>query len=95
MLPKDLVTQNGKINGEYIEWIRMGTTVATNTLLERTGEQFALVVNQGLRDVLYIGNQARPDIFSLVCFHQLQVQSKVAKMIMIIKPEFLKNGGFF
>ena len=33
----------------------MGTTVATNALLERKGERMALVVNAGFKDVLYIG----------------------------------------
>ncbi|EFN55823.1 hypothetical protein CHLNCDRAFT_145342 [Chlorella variabilis] len=45
--------------------IRMGTTVATNALLERKGERTALVVTQGFRDLLHIGNQSRPDIFDL------------------------------
>ncbi|XP_058035035.1 5-oxoprolinase isoform X4 [Ahaetulla prasina] len=48
-----------------IEWIRMGTTVATNALLERKGERFALLITKGFRDLLYIGNQARPSIFDL------------------------------
>lgn len=43
----------------------MGTTVATNALLERKGDPVALVVNKGFRDLLYIGNQARPKIFDL------------------------------
>ena len=43
----------------------MGTTVATNALLERKGEKIALVVNKGFKDILYIGNQARPKIFDL------------------------------
>lgn len=43
----------------------MGTTVATNALLERTGEPFVLIVNRGFKDVLHIGNQARPAIFDL------------------------------
>lgn len=43
----------------------MGTTVATNALLERAGDPVALVVNKGFRDLLYIGNQARPKIFDL------------------------------
>ena len=34
----------------------MGTTVATNALLERKGERMALVVNEGFKDVLFIGN---------------------------------------
>lgn len=43
----------------------MGTTVATNALLERKGEKVVLVVNKGFRDILQIGNQARPKIFEL------------------------------
>lgn len=43
----------------------MGTTVATNALLERKGGPIALVVNKGFRDLLLIGNQARPKIFDL------------------------------
>ncbi len=44
--------------------VRMGTTVATNALLERKGERTLLVVTRGFRDVLRIGVQARPDIFA-------------------------------
>jgi len=45
--------------------VRMGTTLATNALLERTGERFALVITRGFRDLLAIGTQARPDLFAL------------------------------
>jgi 5-oxoprolinase (ATP-hydrolysing) len=45
--------------------IRMGTTVATNALLERAGERTALLVTAGLPDLLHIGNQSRPHIFDL------------------------------
>ncbi len=48
-----------------IESIRMGTTVATNALLERKGEDIALIVTKGFKDCLAIGNQSRPDIFAL------------------------------
>jgi 5-oxoprolinase (ATP-hydrolysing) len=48
-----------------IESIRMGTTVATNALLERKGEKIALVVTKGFKDCLEIGNQSRPKIFDL------------------------------
>ncbi|KAI5926966.1 5-oxoprolinase [Camillea tinctor] len=48
-----------------IDSIRMGTTVATNALLERKGEKIALVVTKGFRDCLVIGNQSRPKIFDL------------------------------
>jgi 5-oxoprolinase (ATP-hydrolysing) len=58
-LPKNSVP------AEMIEWIRMGTTVATNALLERKGARCALLVTRGFRDILQIGNQDRPDIFDL------------------------------
>ncbi|OMJ22198.1 5-oxoprolinase [Smittium culicis] len=45
--------------------VRMGTTVATNALLERQGEPTVLVVTKGFRDLLQIGNQARPNLFDL------------------------------
>lgn len=48
-----------------IESIRMGTTVATNALLERKGEKCALVTTKGFKDCLIIGNQSRPKIFDL------------------------------
>ncbi|HYD97751.1 MAG TPA: hydantoinase/oxoprolinase family protein, partial [Alphaproteobacteria bacterium] len=44
--------------------VRMGTTVATNALLERKGEPTALVATRGFRDALAIGYQARADIFA-------------------------------
>ncbi|OKL59785.1 hypothetical protein UA08_04737 [Talaromyces atroroseus] len=48
-----------------VESIRMGTTVATNALLERKGERCAFLITKGFKDLLVIGNQARPDIFDL------------------------------
>lgn len=48
-----------------IDSIRMGTTVATNALLERKGEKIAMVVTKGFKDCLTIGNQSRPKIFDL------------------------------
>jgi 5-oxoprolinase (ATP-hydrolysing) len=50
--------------GGAIGAVRMGTTVATNALLERKGERVALAITAGLGDVLRIGYQARPDIFA-------------------------------
>ena len=44
--------------------VRIGTTVATNALLERKGEPTVLVITEGFEDQLEIGNQARPDIFA-------------------------------
>jgi len=45
--------------------VRMGTTVATNALLERKGARTLLVTTRGFRDALEIGTQTRPDLFAL------------------------------
>jgi 5-oxoprolinase (ATP-hydrolysing) len=55
-----VLTQEG---GDVAE-VRMGTTVATNALLERKGERLALAITRGFGDALRIGYQARPDIFA-------------------------------
>ncbi|MEO8060090.1 MAG: hydantoinase B/oxoprolinase family protein [Burkholderiales bacterium] len=51
------------ITPEQVECVKMGTTVATNALLERKGEPTLLVTTQGFRDALRIGYQERPRIF--------------------------------
>jgi 5-oxoprolinase (ATP-hydrolysing) len=48
-----------------VEAVKMGTTIATNALLERQGERTLLVVNRGFADALRIGNQTRPRLFDL------------------------------
>jgi 5-oxoprolinase (ATP-hydrolysing) len=52
------------IPADQIAAVKMGTTVATNALLERKGERTLLVITKGFRDALEIGYQARPDIFA-------------------------------
>ena len=52
------------IPGERIEAVKMGTTVATNALLERKGDRTLLLITRGFADALRIGYQARPDIFA-------------------------------
>jgi 5-oxoprolinase (ATP-hydrolysing) len=51
--------------GEKIATVKMGTTVATNALLERKGERTALLITKGFGDALRIAYQNRPDIFAL------------------------------
>lgn len=53
------------LDGGLVEEVRMGTTVATNALLERRGERTLLVITRGLGDVLRIGTQQRPQLFAL------------------------------
>ena len=48
-----------------IDAVKMGTTVATNALLERTGEPVLLLITEGFGDLLRIGTQARPQLFDL------------------------------
>jgi 5-oxoprolinase (ATP-hydrolysing) len=62
-LPTSTPSPNDKQN--RIAAIKMGTTVATNALLERKGERFVLAITAGFRDLLHIGNQSRPHIFDL------------------------------
>ncbi len=59
------VPEGARLPAELIDSVKMGTTVATNALLEREGERTALVTTAGFADALRIGYQARPDIFAL------------------------------
>ena len=59
------VEPGGTIPGERIRTVKMGTTVATNALLERHGAPVCLVVTRGFADLLEIAYQDRPDIFAL------------------------------
>ncbi|RCJ20013.1 hydantoinase [Nostoc sp. ATCC 43529] len=52
------------IPSEAIEVIKMGTTVATNALLERKGDRVVLIITKGFKDALRIGYQNRPNIFA-------------------------------
>lgn len=53
------------IDHQHIECVKMGTTVATNALLERRGEPTLLVTTRGFGDALRIGYQNRPDLFAI------------------------------
>jgi 5-oxoprolinase (ATP-hydrolysing) len=54
----------GQVDPARIGTVKMGTTVATNALLERKGERTLLLITRGFRDALRIAYQARPDIFA-------------------------------
>ncbi|MCH8506095.1 MAG: hydantoinase B/oxoprolinase family protein [Ectothiorhodospiraceae bacterium] len=53
------------IPADRLSAVKMGTTVATNALLERKGERTVLLITRGFADALRIGYQTRPDIFAL------------------------------
>ncbi|KAJ5946695.1 hypothetical protein N7454_003534 [Penicillium verhagenii] len=54
-----------KLDGSRIASCRIGTTIATNALLEGKGREFALVTTQGFKDVCLIDDQTRPRLFDL------------------------------
>ncbi len=74
------VAQNEKLPSSMINAVKMGTTVATNALLERKGDRTALLITKGFRDGLRIGYQARPDIFAKEIILPEQLNSKVVEV---------------
>lgn len=65
------------VPSEKIDTVKMGTTVATNALLERKGEDTALLITKGFGDGLRIGYQSRPDIFAKEIILPQQLYSNV------------------
>ncbi|WVR09658.1 hypothetical protein IAU60_006733 [Kwoniella sp. DSM 27419] len=78
IVKKEPVPRGELYDTSLIESVRMGTTVATNALLEKKGEPFGLVLTQGFKDMIEIGDQTRPDLFDL---------SISGKVKMLYKPE--------
>ncbi|MGB0564821.1 MAG: hydantoinase/oxoprolinase N-terminal domain-containing protein, partial [Spirulinaceae cyanobacterium] len=66
---------------EQIAAIKMGTTVATNALLEHKGDRVVFVTTQGFRDVLRIGDQNRPDIFARQINKPLMLYEQVIEAV--------------
>ena len=58
------IAGDAAIPADRIEVVKMGTTVATNALLERKGDRTVLLITKGFKDALRIGDQNRPDIFA-------------------------------
>ena len=73
---------------QSIAAVRMGTTVATNALLERKGDPLLLIVSQGFRDALEIGYQARPKIFARRIEKPSMLYARVAEV-----PERVRADG--
>jgi len=83
----------GEAGGGAIDAVKMGTTVATNALLERKGERVALAITAGLGDALRIGYQSRPDIFARrivlpepLYGHVVEVDERVAAEGEVLRP---------
>ena len=62
---REMMGVNDTFPDGAISAVKMGTTVATNALLERKGEPVLLLITKGFRDLLKIGYQTRPDLFDL------------------------------
>ncbi len=58
------MSRDEQVSADLIEAVKMGTTVATNALLERKGDRTLLLTTRGFRDALRIGYQTRPDLFT-------------------------------
>ena len=69
--------------------VKMGTTVATNALLERKGERTLLVVNEGFADALRIGWQTRPRLFDLA----ITLPSMLYERVVEIPGRLMADGS--
>ncbi len=83
------ITKDAPIPTEEIEIVKMGTTVATNALLERKGEPTVLVVTEGFRDALRIGYQNRPDIFA----RHIILPSMLYTCVVEVKERYDSQGN--
>ncbi|MGK7931741.1 MAG: hydantoinase/oxoprolinase family protein [Microcystaceae cyanobacterium] len=77
------------LSREPIEVIKMGTTVATNALLERKGDRMVLLTTKGFKDALRIGYQNRPDIFA----RQIMLPSMLYEKVMEVEERYDVNGN--
>ncbi len=73
---------------QHIEAVRMGTTVATNALLEHKGEPLLLVTTKGFADALRIGYQQRPDLFAL----DIELPTMLYRNVIEIDERLQANG---
>ncbi|MFY0613229.1 MAG: hydantoinase B/oxoprolinase family protein [Hyphomicrobiaceae bacterium] len=73
------VNSTDPIPADRVNSVKMGTTVATNALLERKGDPTLLVITSGLKDQLEIGYQERPDIFAKEIIKPEMLYSRVVE----------------
>ena len=82
------LSDNEPIPTEAIEVVKMGTTVATNALLERKGDRVVLLITQGFKDALRIGYQNRPDIFA----RQIVLPTMLYEQVIEVAERYDANG---
>ncbi|MCL1470811.1 hydantoinase B/oxoprolinase family protein [Argonema antarcticum] len=76
------------IPADEIAVVKMGTTVATNALLERKGDRTVLLITKGFRDALRIGYQNRPDIFA----HHIILPEMLYDRVIEVEERYLAHG---
>jgi 5-oxoprolinase (ATP-hydrolysing) len=76
------------IPAKQIAVVKMGTTVATNALLERKGDRTILVITQGFRDALKIGYQNRPNIFA----RQIILPEPLYEQVIEVEERYTAQG---
>lgn len=89
----ETIPKGEKLKLDGVQLIRMGTTVATNALLERKGAPVLLVTTQGFKDVLVIGNQTRPNIFDLTAKKLGKLYTDVVEVDERVTIESFSEGG--
>ena len=82
------IPKNKKIPTSLISEIKVGTTVATNALLERKGARTVLVVTKGFEDQLRIGYQNRPDIFA----RKINLPDQLYEKVVSVEERILADG---
>ncbi|MFC6489792.1 hydantoinase B/oxoprolinase family protein [Nitratireductor sp. GCM10026969] len=82
------VAPGAPVPSSRIGEVKMGTTVATNALLERKGDRVLLLITRGFRDALRIAYQARPDIFAKEIVLPEQLYERVVEV-----PERMRVDG--
>lgn len=83
------IANNEPIPTAQIEVVKMGTTVATNALLERKGDRVVLAITRGFKDALRIGYQNRPDIFA----RQIVLPSMLYESVVEIDERYDSKGN--
>lgn len=82
------IEANQPIPTDEIEVVKMGTTVATNALLERKGDRLVLLITKGFKDALRIGYQNRPDIFA----RQIVLPSMLYETVIEVDERYDADG---
>lgn len=80
---------SGPLPPGRVEAIRMGTTVATNALLERNGEPTVLAITRGFGDALRIGWQSRPDLFA----RHIVLPGRLYSQVIEVDERVRADGG--